>query len=138
MRTDGHVPDARAVPASACRIGRRAVPTADGLWEQGQRIDMVRPDHSEVPPVQSRHLSQLQPLGNGQDRGISGSQRETAVRHDKIGHPCVVHRGASAVDLIIAATAAHHGLMVLHDDADYRTVAKHAPDLTEHNIRDIP
>ncbi len=48
------------------------------------------------------------------------------------------HRGASAVDLIIAATAAHHGLMVLHDDEDYATVARHAPDLTEHNIHDIP
>ena len=47
------------------------------------------------------------------------------------------HRGASAVDLIIAATAAHHGLTVLHDDADYRTVARHAPDLTEHSVRDI-
>jgi len=44
------------------------------------------------------------------------------------------HRSASAVDLIIAATAAHHGLTVLHDDADYRTVARHAPDLSEHNI----
>jgi len=47
------------------------------------------------------------------------------------------HRSASPVDLIIAATAAHHGLTVLHDDADYRTVARHAPDLTEHNIHDI-
>jgi predicted nucleic acid-binding protein len=47
------------------------------------------------------------------------------------------HRSASAVDLIIAATAAHHGLAVLHDDADYRAVARHAPDLTEHNVRDI-
>jgi hypothetical protein len=27
-------------------------------------------------------------------------------------------------------------LTVLHDDADYRTVARHAPDLSEHNIRD--
>ena len=35
------------------------------------------------------------------------------------------HRSASAVDLMIAATAAHHGLTVLHDDADYRTVAQH-------------
>ena len=42
-----------------------------------------------------------------------------------------------AVDLMIAATAAHHGLTVLHDDADYRTVARHAPDFSEHNIRDI-
>ncbi|HEX5302878.1 MAG TPA: PIN domain-containing protein [Streptosporangiaceae bacterium] len=47
------------------------------------------------------------------------------------------HRSASAVDLMIAATAAHHGLTVLHDDAGYRTVARHAPDFSEHNIRDI-
>lgn len=48
------------------------------------------------------------------------------------------HRSASAVDLMIAATAAHHGLTVLHDDADYRTVARHAPDLSQHNVHDIP
>jgi predicted nucleic acid-binding protein len=47
------------------------------------------------------------------------------------------HRSASAVDLIIAATAAHHGLTILHDDADYRTVARHTSDLTEHNVHDI-
>lgn len=47
------------------------------------------------------------------------------------------HRSASAVDLMIAATAAHHGLAVLHDDADYRTVARHASDLTEHSIHDF-
>ncbi len=47
------------------------------------------------------------------------------------------HRSASAVDLIIAATAVHHGLTILHDDADYRTVARHTSDLTEHNVHDI-
>ncbi|BCL21847.1 PIN domain-containing protein [Streptomyces tuirus] len=47
------------------------------------------------------------------------------------------HRSASAVDLVIAATAAHHGLAVLHDDADYRAMARHAPDLLEHNVHDI-
>ncbi|MFI8425542.1 PIN domain-containing protein [Streptomyces sp. NPDC085479] len=47
------------------------------------------------------------------------------------------HRSASAVDLIIAATAAHHGLTVLHDDDDYRTVARHAPDVSEHNVRNV-
>ncbi|WP_241002832.1 hypothetical protein [Streptomyces sp. CB01881] len=36
----------------------------------------------------------------------------------------------------IAATAAHHGPTVLHDDADYRTVARHAPDLDEYGILD--
>jgi predicted nucleic acid-binding protein len=47
------------------------------------------------------------------------------------------HRSASAIDLMIAATAAHHGLTVLHDDADYRTVARHTPDFREHNISDV-
>jgi len=47
------------------------------------------------------------------------------------------HRSASAIDLIIAATAAHHGLTVLHDDSDYCTVARHAPELTQHNIHDV-
>jgi predicted nucleic acid-binding protein len=62
-------------------------------------------------------------------RWISAVQYQMA----RAGH----HRSASAIDLIIAATAAHHGLTVLHDDADYRIVARHAPDLTEHNIHDI-
>lgn len=44
------------------------------------------------------------------------------------------HRSASPVDLMIAATAAHHGLVVLHDDADFRTVARHAPDVAECSI----
>jgi predicted nucleic acid-binding protein len=63
-------------------------------------------------------------------RWISAVQYQMA----RTGH----HRSASAVDLIIAATAAHHGLTVLHDDSDYHAVAGHAPDLTEHNIHDIP
>ncbi len=47
------------------------------------------------------------------------------------------HRSASAVDLVIAATAAHHGLAVLHDDADYRAIARYASDLIEHNVHDV-
>jgi predicted nucleic acid-binding protein len=47
------------------------------------------------------------------------------------------HRSASAVDLIIAATAAHHGLAVLHDDADYRVVARHSSDLSEYSVHDV-
>jgi len=47
------------------------------------------------------------------------------------------HRSASAVDLMIAATAAYHGLTALHDDADFRTVARHAPDFSQHNICDV-
>ena len=47
------------------------------------------------------------------------------------------HRSASAVDLVIAATAAHHGLAVLQDDADYRAIARHSSDLVEHTVHDI-
>lgn len=61
-------------------------------------------------------------------RWIDTVQRRTALAGQ--------HRSASAVDLMIAATAAHHGLTVLHDDAGYRTVARHAADLSEHSILD--
>ncbi|MDX3752693.1 hypothetical protein [Streptomyces sp. AK08-02] len=43
----------------------------------------------------------------------------------------------SAVDLVIAAPAAHHGRVVLHDEAGYGTNARHAHDVTEHNINDV-
>jgi predicted nucleic acid-binding protein len=65
----------------------------------------------------------------GAGRWIAAVQRQMAQPG--------AHRSASAVDLMIAATAAHHGLTVLHDDSDYRTVARHAADLTEHNVRDV-
>ncbi|MFJ1936992.1 PIN domain-containing protein [Kitasatospora sp. NPDC088160] len=61
-------------------------------------------------------------------RWIDTVQRRTALAGQ--------HRSASAVDLMIAATAAHHGLTVLHDDAGYRTVARHAADLSEHSVLD--
>ncbi|WP_234333928.1 hypothetical protein [Streptomyces viridochromogenes] len=46
------------------------------------------------------------------------------------------HRGASAGDLVIA-TAAHHGLAVLHGDADCRAIARHASDPLERSVHDI-
>ncbi|WP_017572961.1 PIN domain-containing protein [Nocardiopsis halotolerans] len=48
------------------------------------------------------------------------------------------HRALSSVDLLIAATAAHHGLVVLHDDNDLTTAARHVTDLRERRIRDTP
>ena len=48
------------------------------------------------------------------------------------------HRALSAVDLLICATAAHHGLVVLHDDTDFATAARHLPDLQERIIHDTP
>ncbi|WP_150248613.1 PIN domain-containing protein [Nocardiopsis deserti] len=48
------------------------------------------------------------------------------------------HRALSSVDLLIAATAAHHGLTVLHDDNDFATAARHLTDLRERRIQDTP
>jgi len=48
------------------------------------------------------------------------------------------HRALSAVDLLICATAAHHDVVVLHDDIDFVTAARHLPDLRERTIRSTP
>lgn len=43
-------------------------------------------------------------------------------------------RALSPVDLVICATAAQHGLVVLHDDADFETAARILPDVRAHRI----
>jgi predicted nucleic acid-binding protein len=48
------------------------------------------------------------------------------------------HRALSVADLFVAATAAHHGLVVLHDDNDFVVAARHLPDLAEQNVHDTP
>lgn len=44
------------------------------------------------------------------------------------------HRSAGVVDLLIAATAAHHGLTVVHDDRDFVAIAAAAADLSEMKV----
>lgn len=48
------------------------------------------------------------------------------------------HQSLSVVDWLVCATAAHHGLVVLHDDKDFAAVAGLLTDLMEHNVRHIP
>lgn len=48
------------------------------------------------------------------------------------------HRALSAIDLLICATAAHHDLVVLHDDNDFATAARCLPDVRERTIRRTP
>jgi predicted nucleic acid-binding protein len=48
------------------------------------------------------------------------------------------HRGLSAVDLLICATAAHHRLVVLHDDSDFVTASRSLSDLRERVVHDTP
>ncbi|WP_149823559.1 PIN domain-containing protein [Streptomyces tailanensis] len=51
-----------------------------------------------------------------------------AVQRDlvSIGH----HRGPSPIDILIALTAEHHRLTVLHMDDDFTAIAKVRPDLS--------
>lgn len=44
------------------------------------------------------------------------------------------HRAAGVVDLVVCATATHHGLTVLHRDNDFATVAK-VVDLQQCDVR---
>ncbi|MGW4803629.1 PIN domain-containing protein [Kitasatospora sp. NPDC004272] len=47
-------------------------------------------------------------------------------------------RALSTVDLMVCATAAHHGLIVLHDDNDFATAAGVLTDVLQRNVRDAP
>jgi predicted nucleic acid-binding protein len=44
------------------------------------------------------------------------------------------HQGLSVVDHLVVATAMHHRLTILHEDADFGTVAQVMPELQEHRI----
>ncbi len=66
----------------------------------------------------------------------SAGQWIAGLQHQAAQHG--VHRALSAVDLQICATAAHHGLTVLHDDNDFVTAAGLAMELNQRNIHAGP
>ena len=45
------------------------------------------------------------------------------------------HRGPGPSDLVVAATAVHHGLTVLHVDSDFVTIASVLSELRQQDIR---
>lgn len=47
------------------------------------------------------------------------------------------HRSMSVTDLLVAATAAHHGVVVLHDDRDFVAASDHVVDLAERRVTDL-
>lgn len=46
-----------------------------------------------------------------------------------------LHRGPGPIDLLVAATAVHHGLTLLHVDNDFVTIASVQPELRQQDIR---
>ncbi|MFF5448504.1 PIN domain nuclease [Streptomyces sp. NPDC012888] len=45
------------------------------------------------------------------------------------------HRAAAVVDLLLCATAVHHGLTILHRDNDFATVARVLKDVQQQDVR---
>ncbi|HEU5390802.1 MAG TPA: PIN domain-containing protein [Streptosporangiaceae bacterium] len=45
------------------------------------------------------------------------------------------HRAPGPIDLLICATAVHHGLIILHVDDDFATVADVMPEVRQRDIR---
>ena len=94
---------------------RRSARSADEYEQMSGMFDELYPDT---------------PVPKGAWQWVESAQYRL-VRHG-------AHRALSAVDLLICATAAHHGLVVLHDDNDFTTAASRLPDVAERNVRDSP
>ncbi len=94
---------------------RRSARTIDEYEQMSEMFDVLHPD-ALVPKSAWRWIE---------------SAQYRLLRHG-------AHRALSAVDLLICATAAHHDLVVLHDDSDFVTAGRYLPDLRERNIQDVP
>lgn len=94
---------------------RRSARTIDEYDQMSEMFDALYPDA---------------PVPKGAWRWIESAQYRL-LRHG-------AHRALSAVDLLICATATHHGLALLHDDGDFVTAARYLPDLRERTIRNAP
>lgn len=59
-----------------------------------------------------------------------------AIRRDLAKHSA--HQGLSVADLVVAATAIRLKLTVLHEDADFETIARFVPQVRQHRISADP
>ena len=94
---------------------RRSARTIDEYEQMSEMFDALYPDA---------------PVPKGAWRWIESAQYRL-LRHG-------AHRALSAVDLLVCASAAHHDLVVLHDDSDFATAARYLPDLRERPIHQTP
>jgi len=94
---------------------RRSARTVDEYEQMSEMFDALYPDA---------------PVPKGAWQWVESAQYRL-LRHG-------AHRALSAVDLLICATAAHHDLVVLHDDSDFVTAARHLSDLRERTVHDPP
>ncbi|MFF4378597.1 PIN domain nuclease [Kitasatospora sp. NPDC001547] len=107
-------------------------PKAEEIWgeviDQG-RIGMCEPTEAELlySSQSKRHYTELKdaladmyvwrPVPSGAWRRLLEIQQQLV----NVGQ----HRSAGIADLMVAVTAMHHGLTVLHYDRDFEVIAKH-------------
>lgn len=72
-------------------------------------------------------LCELSPVPKDAWRWVDAAQYKLTLKSQ--------HRGPGPIDLLVAATAVHHGLTVLHVDNDFVTIASVLPELRQQDIR---
>ncbi|MFD3912006.1 PIN domain-containing protein [Streptomyces sp. NPDC058603] len=92
--------------------------SARSLDEYDQMTEMFKDLHPDVP-VPKRAWDWI---GTGQYRLAQRGQ----------------HQSLSVVDWLVCATAAHHGLVVIHDDNDFRAAAHILADVVERSVFAVP
>ena len=71
------------------RASGRPVVTGEGFGatlSPARAADLEPSDRAEVAPIESDDLSQLQPLGERDERGIDSAERDVGVLANQLGH----------------------------------------------------
>ncbi|GAA3247349.1 PIN domain nuclease [Nonomuraea helvata] len=85
------------------------------------------PAHRDELEDELNTLCELSPVPKSAWRWVENAQYKLTQRGQ--------HRSAGVVDLLLCATAVHHGLTVLHVDDDFATVAKIMTEVDQRDIR---
>ena len=72
-------------------------------------------------------LCELAPVPKDAWRWVDAAQYKLTLKSQ--------HRGPGPIELLVAATAVHHGLTVLHVDNDFVTIASVLSELRQQDIR---
>lgn len=85
------------------------------------------PAHRDELAEELNALCELAPVPKAAWRWVENAQYKLTQKGQ--------HRSAGVVDLLLCATAVHHGLTMLHIDDDFAAVAKVMTELDQRDIR---
>ncbi|MBG0820848.1 PIN domain nuclease [Planomonospora sp. ID91781] len=85
------------------------------------------PDHRDELETELNDLCRLAAVPKNAWRWVEQAQYKLTLKGQ--------HRSAGAIDLLLCATAVHHGLTLLHVDNDFVTVSAVMTELRQRDIR---